>query len=114
MSQINFTQLAADQLSNSFSRVETIEELIEKGCPAQKAESITNSLIKQSQMEGWKEVGLGIILLPSLFILPQFVGISPRWYYLVPGFVFLSDGIRRLGSLAMYNEVSIFPWKYKS
>ena len=104
--EINYRQEAAEWMSGGFTQAETLEKMVEEGCPQEEAESHVNALLLKSQKKGWGEFGLGVLLIIVAIILPVR---RLRSYAFIGGIVLILDGIRRLGSLALVTKASIFP-----
>ena len=104
--ETNWRHEAAEWMSGGFTKAETIEKLVEEGCPKEEAESHVNALLQKSQKKGWGELGLGLVIMLVGTILPAS---RLRFFALIGGLVLMGDGIRRLGSLALVSKASIFP-----
>ncbi len=112
--QIDFNQEATDWLSGAFSRTETIERLVEMGCPEKEAKIIVDSHISQSWKKGLGELGLGLAIVGLLigafaidedgYLAGALSGILGKLFG-ISSIVLLADGTRRVGSLIFVTKV---------
>lgn len=73
---------AAENLSNGFSRSETIDYLIEDGLEREEAIQITDSIIASSHHRGMKYILVGIGLVVAILAIIMFWGVISKGIFL--------------------------------